>query len=101
MVRYIRLVDGTDIIGKIVETNGVLNKDTLEIEQPIRVILVPQTGQVAIAPFLPFTSEKVITFNCSEIKYNLPAESDMVNMWNEKFGSGLALPVKPSLVMPG
>jgi len=97
-VRYLRLTDGTDLVCKVVDINEV----ELRVEQPIRLYLVPQTGQVGMMPYLPFADGKEFDIPLDEVKFNLVPDSDMKNMWNEKFGSGLVVPSeKKGIIMPG
>jgi hypothetical protein len=98
-VKIIVLLNGQHMIGKVIKED----KKELTIEAPAVILSGEDKDQkrmsLAFAPFLPFSSDKVFTFNSDMIlTISTPADA-LANEYNRMFGSGLDIITKPSLIV--
>jgi len=103
MVKIIRLVSGEELIASVKEgcSVGWMKDDVVNLESP--AILVPnrneETGQTSIqlVPWIPYVeSTDGMNINPSSIMYIETPCIDLVNVYNQQFGSGLVIPPSAS-----
>ena len=91
-VKLLRLKSGEDIISDIVSENS----ENIKIKNPAMVMpLSDGRGnqvQVGLAPWLPFSDQKDIDFPRDFILVITDAVQDIVNNYNQVFGSGIVVP---------
>lgn len=88
----IKMVSGEELIAKVKTEDD----DTVTVEKPAIVIMAPNgTGgvQVQMGPYSMFT-EKPISLNKKAIMYIAEPNTELLNSYNQNFGSGLVVPKK-------
>lgn len=92
-VLFIKLTNGDDVLSEAtVKDNG-----DVELNNPARLGITHQG--VGIGPMNPFVTEKKFTIKADHVLYTATPEAEIVNAYNEKFGTGIVMP--PSgLILP-
>ena len=86
--RIVRLSSGEEVICKT-ETDG----ETTKIKNP--AILMPMGGgQLGMMPWMPYADYKEIELDNKFIMFAIKALTELMNQYNEQFGSGLVVPDK-------
>jgi hypothetical protein len=91
-VKLLRLKSSEDIIGDVVSENS----EFVTVSNPAMLMPMgdPRGGnvQVGLAPWLPFSDQKDIDFPRDFILVITDAVQDIVNNYNQVFGSGIVVP---------
>ena len=91
-VKLMRLKSSEDIIGDIVSENS----EYITVSNPAMLMPVgdPRGGnvQMGLAPWLPFSDQKNIDIPRDWILITAEAIQDIVNNYNQIFGSGIVVP---------
>ena len=89
-ISCVKTVNGDDLIGVIEE-----KYETVTVDTPCAIVLVP-TGQnqfsVGLAPFLPFSKTRVLTFKKEHIVLFFEAADELKNEYNRITGKGIVVP---------
>ena len=93
-VKLLRLKSGEDIVGEIVREN----EELIVISNP--AILMPVSHspgrqdqiQIGLAPWIPFSEEKEFKLPRDWILLTTIPAQDIVNNYNQVFGSGIVVP---------
>ena len=92
MIKLLRLKGGEDIVGDIIGENS----EYFIIKNPAMLMPVgdPRGGnvQMGLAPWLPFSDQKNIDIPRDWILITAEAIQDIVNNYNQIFGSGIVVP---------
>lgn len=93
-IKVIRLVNGEEIIG---EYSSSLEGVTLS--KPGVVQMIPtQTGvNIGLFPFAPYAKETSFTFAHDHIVTEFTPDIDLLNNYNQMFGSGIQIATAGSL----
>ena len=100
-VKLLRLKSGEDIVADVKEEN--LEREYTKVKLP--AMLVPMGGQgqqmqMALAPWLPFSDDKEFTIPTDWILIISEPALDIVNNYNQMFGSGIVVPkVSPKTLL--
>ena len=100
-VKLLRLKSGEDIVADVKEEN--LEREYTKVKLP--AMLVPMGGQgqqmqMALAPWLPFSDDKEFTIPSDWILITSESAQDIVNNYNQMFGSGIVVPkVSPKTLL--
>jgi len=87
MIKLIKLVTGEDIIANIEE-----DEDTIIVSNPAMVMVTPQGVGLIPYPMLPIKqSMNRVDIRKSHIVFMVDAHDDLINGYNERFGSGLVV----------
>lgn len=101
----IKLITGEDIIGNVVvgnATNATNRVNTLTIENPVRIVIIPQPGgqpNMAFMPVSPFGETKKLVVDENHVVYRLQVNKQIEAEYKRTF-SGLVTPVIPDLIVP-
>ena len=92
-VKLLRLKSGEDVVADVKEEN--LEREYTKVKLP--AMLVPMGGQgqqmqMALAPWLPFSDDKEFTIPSDWILITSEPAQDIVNNYNQMFGSGIVVP---------
>ena len=91
-VKLLRLKSSEDVIGYIVTENS----EYITVSNPAMLMPVgdPRGGnvQMGLAPWLPFSDQKDIDIPRDWILVIADAVQDIVNNYNQIFGSGIVVP---------
>ena len=91
-VKLLRLKSSEDVIGDIVTENS----EYITVSNPAMLMPVgdPRGGnvQIGLAPCLPFSDQKDIDIPRDWILVIADAVQDIVNNYNQIFGSGIVVP---------
>jgi hypothetical protein len=86
--RIVRLSSGEEVICKT-ETDG----ETTKIKNP--AILMPMGGgQLGMMPWMPYADYKELELDNKFIMFAIKPQLELMNQYNEQFGSGLVVPDK-------
>lgn len=84
-----KLINGEELIGTRVQDNDCALKDAAA------VMTMPnhQTGQlnIGLAPFLPYSDDKVYEFTKESIIVRFTPNMDLINNYNRMFGAGIQI----------
>jgi hypothetical protein len=97
-LRIVKLSTGEEILGNIVEKNGVAYR----IEHPcVLGIMMGPNGKanLQMQPMLIFSDQKVVEINREHIIYEVSVANELKNKYNEVYGSGIVVPPKQSLII--
>ena len=100
-VKLLRLKSGEDVVADVKEEN--LEREYTKVKLP--AMLVPMGGQgqqmqMALAPWLPFSDDKEFTIPSDWILITSEPAQDIVNNYNQMFGSGRVVPkVSPKTLL--
>lgn len=112
-VKILRLANDAYVIGDVTPprqslaeqfgapSDGDLLGRDLEISNAAQIVFGPdpttQRMSVSLMPFMFFTDDQTITIAAHHIIAVVSPESQLLNAYNQQFGSGLVLPPKGSL----
>ena len=99
-LKVVRFLNGEEIIGDVVPndiTSGVLGVVT--VKNPLVILYDSQSGQVAVRPWVIFSTDESFELNQSNIVYTANPSEPLANLYNQAT-SKLALPQKPGLILP-
>jgi hypothetical protein len=93
-VKLFRLNSGEEVIAKVMEACGYYHKsDTWLIKAP--AILIPVgNGKLGMAPWLPYCDTDSLELPAKAIAFIAEPKIQLINDYNENFGSGLVVPEK-------
>lgn len=97
-LKILRLVTGEEIMGEVTSDSG----SAISIKSPVRIIVVPSktdpnNPQVAFAPFMQWSDDKVLTLNKNHVITTVTPIAEFVNQYNGMFG-GLVVPPKTGII---
>ena len=91
-VKIVRLRSSEDVIGDVVSENS----ESLRVSNPAMLMPVgdPRGGnvQMGLAPWMPFSDQKEIDFPRDWVLVVVDPVQDLVNNYNQAFGSGIVVP---------
>ena len=90
-IEVLRIVAGEEIIGDVKDDGG----DLIVVENPAVVAVVPAqdgTMQVRLGPLSPSSDDTRFALDKSNILYRVTPKTDLLNYYNQIFGSGLIMP---------
>lgn len=85
MIRFVKLLTGEDLVADITVTD-----DKYELKHPMRYI--PTREGIAMGPLVPFMKSEKVEVLASHVVFTAVPDDDVVNAYNEKFGTGIVLP---------
>ena len=92
MIKLLRLKSGEDIVGDIVGENS----EYLIVKNPAMLMPVGDgrggSVQIGLTPWMPFSEEKDFEIPRDWILITTEAAQDIVNNYNQAFGSGIVVP---------
>lgn len=94
------LITGEDIVATYAHTSG--NKDDFVIENPVRLVMVPDNSgrtNVMFVPFCPFSDSKKFSLSYAHVLYRTDVTPQLAAEYN-RFTSKIIQPVIPGLVVP-
>ena len=97
-LRILKLSTGEEIVGNIVERNGI----AIAIENPcVLAIGVNSQGKASLQmqPMLIFSEQKKVDINRGNIIYDVTVAPEIENKYNEIYGSGIVLPKKQGIII--
>lgn len=92
----LRLLSGEEVIGKVISNDEV----TIKLKNPCHLIVQQdQNGQAKLAmqPFWQYVEEKELEFSWSSVVTNATPIAEIRNQWNQRFGTGIIEPDRPTL----
>ena len=94
--KIVRLTSGEEIICSYSEKDGMC-----ELKKPAIIIPTGQ-GQLGLMPWLAYAdlAEKTVEIDSKFIVFVVDAQTDLLNEYNNAFGSGLFVPATPGPVGP-
>ena len=91
-VKIVRLKSSEDVIGDVVSENS----ENIRVSNPAMLMPVgdPRGGnvQMGLAPWMPFSDQKEIDFPRDWVLVVVDPVQDLVNNYNQAFGSGIVVP---------
>jgi len=96
-LRILKLATGEEIVGNVVEKNGIAYR----IENPcVLGIMMGPNGKanLQMQPMLIFSEQKVVELNRSFIVYDVTVAIEIQNKYNEIYGSGIVLPKTQGII---
>ena len=93
-VKLLRLKSGEDIVGEVVKEN----QEVIIISNPAMLMPVSHYSgrqdqiQIGLAPWIPFSEEKEFKLPRDWILLTTTPAQDIVNNYNQAFGSGIVVP---------
>ena len=91
-VKIVRLKSSEDVIGDVVSENS----ENIRVSNPAMLMPVgdPRGGnvQMGLAPWMPFSDQKEIDFPRDWVLVVGDPVQDLVNNYNQAFGSGIVVP---------
>ena len=91
-VKIVRLRSSEDVIGDV----GSENSESIRVSNPAMLMPVgdPRGGnvQMGLAPWMPFSDQKEIDFPRDWVLVVVDPVQDLVNNYNQAFGSGIVVP---------
>lgn len=98
-VKLVRLLSGEELL-----TEVVVQEKTIEIKNPVRVMVVPSktdpnTPSIGLAPWAEFSDEKVFTIDKFHVVVIMNPVEEFVNQYKQMFGG--IITNKPKLILPG
>ena len=100
MIKLLRLKSGEDIVGDIVGENS----EFLIVKNPAMLMPVGDgrggSVQIGLTPWMPFSEEKDFEIPRDWILITTEPAQDIVNNYNQVFGSGIVVPkVSPKTLL--
>jgi hypothetical protein len=83
--KYLKLTSGEDVFGQIENKDGIY-----EIKNPVRMVLGPN-GNAGMMDFCPFIKDKTIKLEEKHVMFEGEPETEIYNIYNQQFGSGIVL----------
>lgn len=96
-LRILKLTTGEEIVGNLVEKNGVAYR----IENPclLGIAMGPNgKANLQMQPMLLFSEQKVVELNRDHIIYDVSVANEIQNKYNEVYGSGIVLPKQQGII---
>ena len=93
-VKLLRLKSGEDIVGEVIKEN----QEFIIISNPAMLMPVSHTPgrqdqiQIGLAPWIPFSVEKEFKLPRDWVLLTTIPAQDIVNNYNQIFGSGIVVP---------
>ena len=97
-LRILKLSTGEEIVGNIIERNGI----AIAIENPcLLAIAMGPNGKASLQmqPMLIFSEQKKVDINRANIIYDVSVAPEIENKYNEIYGSGIVMPKKQSIII--
>ena len=97
-LRILKLTTGEEIVGNLVEKNGVAYR----IENPclLGIAMGPNgKANLQMQPMLLFSEQKVVELNRDHIIYDVSVANEIQNKYNEVYGSKLVTPGEKKLIL--
>tara|TARA_A100001035_G_C27380429_1_gene319753 strand:- start:31 stop:321 length:291 start_codon:yes stop_codon:yes gene_type:complete len=93
--KLIRIVTGEEIIAEVLEETD----DTITVQNGL--VVLPTNNGVGFAPWATVISKEKpeVTMNRKHVVYVAEVQEDVVNKYNEMFGSKLKLPESKKLIL--
>jgi hypothetical protein len=88
-IKIIKMTTGEEIIGDMNQQG-----DNVTVTNPATVHLVPgESGKMGMAmiPFAPYAEEDSFMFNLAHIMTSYTPGLDLLNQYNQRFGSGIVV----------
>jgi hypothetical protein len=89
-IMVLKLASGEELLGEVTATETTVN-----MRHPLAVMtkMDPQTGSLSVGfvPYAPICADKTITIYPHAIVLDYEPDQQMVNQWNEKYGSGIVI----------
>lgn len=96
-LRILKLTTGEEIVGNLVEKNGVAYR----MENPclLGIAMGPNgKANLQMQPMLLFSEQKVVDLNRNHIIYDVSVANEIQNKYNEVYGSGIVLPKQQGII---
>lgn len=96
-LRILKLATGEEIVGNVVEKNGIAYR----IENPcVLGIMMGPNGKanLQMQPMLIFSEQKVVEISRAHIVYEVSVAIEIQNKYNEIYGSGIVLPKTQGII---
>jgi len=96
-LRIVKLSTGEEVVGNLVERNGV----TYRIEHPclLGIAMGPNgKANLQMQPMLIFSDQKVVEINRDHIIYEVSVAIEIKNKYNEIYGSGIVVPPQQKII---
>lgn len=96
-LRILKLTTGEEIVGNLVEKNGVAYR----MENPclLGIAMGPNgKANLQMQPMLLFSEQKVVELNRDHIIYDVSVANEIQNKYNEVYGSGIVLPKQQGII---
>jgi hypothetical protein len=87
-IKIIILLSGQQIIGKVINETAT----KLTLEAPAVLMMSgdsPEKMSLGLAPFCPYSADKVVEFNLGTISATVEPAESLANEYNRIFGNGL------------
>ena len=95
-VLVVRLLSGDEVIGKVFQT-----PTGITISKPVGIAMVQQKPggdpSLAFVPFIPMSAEDKIELSFTAVLFMYPPVAEVLNIYNQRFGSGIITAPTPSL----
>lgn len=92
MVKLVKMVSGEELISE-----HELNCTKHILKNPVKIVIT-QAG-IGMMPFSPFSKSDTFTIDDKHVIYTAEAEEEIVNSYNEKFGSGIVIASNSSQII--
>lgn len=96
MVKLIKMVSGEELISEH-ELNSTDNLIKHVLKNPVK-LLMTQAG-IGMMPFSPLSKSDTFSIDDKHIIYVMEPEEEVVNSYNEKFGSGIVIASNSSQII--
>ena len=97
-VKVVKLISGEDIIADIAE---IEEANLVLLKKPMQIMLVPNGPSnfgIGLAPFCPYAKDGTVPIRAGAIVSIFEPETDMLNEYNSRYGSGLVVPESKIIV---
>jgi len=84
-VKLIKLTNGEELVGDL-----TTKKDKLHIKNAAKFIISHEG--IGMMPYLPLTTDKEIVIDASLLMLTADLDVEVLNGYNQKFGSGIVIP---------
>ena len=94
-ISCIKTITGDDLIGDI-----TVNGDTLTIDTPLSLVVVPSGNNqysIALAPFMPFSATKIYKYHMNHVVLFYDGIDEIRNDYQRVTGKGIIIPSRPKL----
>jgi hypothetical protein len=96
-LRVLKLITGEEIVGNLVEKNGV----AFRVENPclLGIAMGPNgKANLQMQPMLLFSEQKVVELSRDHVIYDVTVANEIQNKYNEVYGSGIVLPKQQGII---
>jgi hypothetical protein len=97
-VRVVKLISGEDIIADVSELE---DGSLVVLKKPMQIMLVPNGPSnfgIGLAPFCPYAKDSLIPIRGGAVISIFEPETDMLNEYNSRYGTGLVVPESKIIV---